>query len=103
MCFYLLHKYKKLEEVQKRVAFTTHTPEKAGNEEHSMPLLHSMSFFNGLTQDEVNDYVYPENGMLNYTLTALRLLSSDASNLQFLQLALTLQFPKKLFWRRAIR
>jgi starch phosphorylase len=73
MCFYLLHKYKKIEEVQKRVAFTTHTPEKAGNEEHSMPLLHSMSFFNGLTQNEVNDYVYPENGVLNYTLTALRL------------------------------
>jgi len=73
MCFYLLHKYKKIEEVQKRVAFTTHTPEKAGNEEHSMPLLHSMSFFNGLTQEEVNDYVSPENGVLNYTLTALRL------------------------------
>jgi starch phosphorylase len=73
MCFYLLHKYKKIEEVQKRVAFTTHTPEKAGNEEHSLPLLHSMSFFNGLTQSEVNEYVYPENGVLNYTLTALRL------------------------------
>lgn len=73
MCFYLLHKYKSVEEVKKRVAFTTHTPEKAGNEEHSMPLLHSMSFFNGLTQEEVNTYVYPENGVLNYTLTALRL------------------------------
>ncbi|MBL0743295.1 alpha-glucan family phosphorylase [Chryseolinea lacunae] len=73
MCFYLLHKYKSVEEVKKRVAFTTHTPEKAGNEEHSMPLLHSMSFFNGLTQEEVDTYVYPENGVLNYTLTALRL------------------------------
>ena len=73
MCFYLLDKYKNLEEVKKRVAFTTHTPEKAGNEEHSIPLLNSMSFFNGLTVKQVEEYVHPENGMLNYTLTALRL------------------------------
>ncbi|MBT1688204.1 alpha-glucan family phosphorylase [Dawidia soli] len=73
LCFYLLDKYKNLEEVRKRVVFTTHTPEKAGNEEHSMPLLNSMSFFNGLTQKEVEEYVHPENGVLNYTLTALRL------------------------------
>ena len=73
LCFYLLAKYKKLEEVKKRVVFTTHTPEKAGNEEHSIPLLHSMTFFNGLTPQKVDEYVHPENGMLNYTLTALRM------------------------------
>lgn len=73
LCFYLLDKYKNKEEVKKRVAFTTHTPEAAGNEEHSMPLLNSMSFFNGLTLQEVNEYVFPEDGVLNYTLTALRL------------------------------
>ena len=73
MCFYLLDKFKKIEEVKKRVVFTTHTPEKAGNEEHSIPLLNSMSFFNGLTLHQVNEYVQPENGVLNYTLTALRL------------------------------
>jgi starch phosphorylase len=73
MCFYLLDKYKSVEEVKKRVVFTTHTPEKAGNEEHSIPLLNSMSFFNGLTVKQVEDYVAPENGVLNYTLTALRL------------------------------
>jgi glycogen phosphorylase len=73
ICFYLLDKFKKVGEVKKRVVFTTHTPEKAGNEEHSIPLLHSMSFFNGLTPDQVQRFVYPENGMLNYTLTALRL------------------------------
>jgi starch phosphorylase len=73
MCFYLLDKYKKIDEVKKRVVFTTHTPEKAGNEEHSIPLLNSMSFFNGLTLHQVNEYVQPENGILNYTLTALRL------------------------------
>ncbi len=72
-CFYLLDKYKNLEEVRKRVVFTTHTPEKAGNEEHSVPLLNSMSFFNGLTMQQVNDYVQPEQGVLNYTLSALRI------------------------------
>jgi glycogen phosphorylase len=73
MCFYLLDKYKNVDEVKKRVVFTTHTPEKAGNEEHSVPLLNSMSFFNGVSLSQVNEYVHPENGMLNYTLTALRL------------------------------
>lgn len=74
LCFYLLDKYKNLDEVKKRVVFTTHTPEKAGNEEHSVPLLNSMSFFNGLTVKQVEEYVTPfENGVLNYTLTALRM------------------------------
>jgi starch phosphorylase len=72
MCFYLLDKYRSMDEVKKRVAFTTHTPEKAGNEEHSIPLLNSMSFFNGFTAKQVEEYVHPENGVLNYTLTALR-------------------------------
>ncbi len=73
MAFYLLNKYKTLNEVKKRVVFTTHTPEKAGNEEHSIPLLNSMSFFDGLTLEQVQQYVQPENGVLNYTLTALRI------------------------------
>lgn len=73
MCFYLLDKYKNIDEVRKRVVFTTHTPEKAGNEEHSMPLLNSMSFFNGLTTKQVEETIQPENGVLNYTLSALRM------------------------------
>src|SRR5215216_1514424 len=56
LCFYLLNKYKAIEEVKKRVVFTTHTPEKAGNEEHSLPLLNSMSFFQGLTAEQVNEF-----------------------------------------------
>ncbi len=73
LCFYLLDKYKDMDEVRKRVVFTTHTPEKAGNEEHSVPLLNNMSFFNGLSAEQVEKYVKPENGILNYTLTALRM------------------------------
>lgn len=73
LCFYLLDKYKNLAEVKKRVVFTTHTPEKAGNEEHSVPLLNNMSFFNGISPKQVEETLHPENGMLNYTLTALRM------------------------------
>lgn len=83
LCFYLLDKYKDINEVKKRVVFTTHTPEKAGNEEHSVPLLNSMSFFNGLKPEQVEKYVKPENGILNYTLTALRMakISNGVSQL----------------------
>jgi starch phosphorylase len=73
LCFSLMDKYKDLNEVKKHVVFTTHTPELAGNEAHSVPLLNSMGFFNGLTVDEVTKLVHPENGILNYTLTALRM------------------------------
>ncbi len=73
MCFYLLHKFNDINEVKRRVVFTTHTPEKAGNEEHSVPLLNGMNFFDGLTQKQAEEYVRPEHGVLNYTLTALRL------------------------------
>ena len=73
MCFYLWDKHQSLEEVKKRVVFTTHTPEKAGNEEHSIPLLSSMSFFNGIGVKQVEETLQPENGVLNYTLTALRM------------------------------
>lgn len=73
LCFSLMDKFKDLNEVKKRVVFTTHTPELAGNEAHSVPLLNSMGFFNGLTVDQVNELVHPEHGILNYTLTALRM------------------------------
>lgn len=73
LCFYLLDKFKSIEEVRQRVVFTTHTPEKAGNEEHSLPLLNAMSFFNGIPLKQVEELVHPENGVLNYTLTALRI------------------------------
>jgi starch phosphorylase len=73
LCFYLLDKYKDITEVKKRVVFTTHTPEKAGNEEHSLPILNNMSFFHGISPAQVNEIVAPENGVLNYTLTALRM------------------------------
>ncbi|MCC2545659.1 alpha-glucan family phosphorylase [Hymenobacter sp. BT175] len=73
LAFYLYDKHgRSLEEVQKRLVFTTHTPELAGNEEHTMKLLEDMTFFGHVPADEVRRVARVENEMLNYTLTALR-------------------------------
>lgn len=73
MCFYLLNKYKDLAEVQKRVVFTTHTPEKAGNEEHAINTLEVMSFFQGAGKETVQALAEPDTHSLSYTLAALRM------------------------------
>ena len=73
LCFYLLNKYKELAEVKKRVVFTTHTPEKAGNEEHPIKTLEVMGFFQGADHETVLQLATPDKNNLNYTLTALRM------------------------------
>jgi len=70
--FYLYSKFKSLEEVKKRVVFTTHTPEKAGNEEHSYAILRDMSFFYHLQDHEVKHILGLEGDMFDYTLAALK-------------------------------
>jgi len=73
LAFYLYEKFgRNLEEVQKHLVFTTHTPELAGNEEHPVELLAKMSFFGPVPTEEVVRVAGAENGQLNYTLTALR-------------------------------
>jgi len=70
--FYLYAKFKSLEEVRKRVVFTTHTPEMAGNEEHSYQLLKDMSFFYHLQDHEVKHYLDMDGDSFSYTLAALK-------------------------------
>jgi starch phosphorylase len=70
--FYLHAKYKSLAEVKKRVVFTTHTPEMAGNEAHSYSLLKEMSFFYHLQEHEVKSLLGLNGDYFNYTLAALR-------------------------------
>jgi glycogen phosphorylase len=70
--FYLFSKYKSLQEVRRRVVFTTHTPEAAGNEEHSYELLKKMSFFYGLDVSQVKELLNIDHYGLNYTLAALK-------------------------------
>lgn len=70
--FYLLEKFGSIDEVRKRVVFTTHTPEAAGNEERAISLLSDMTFFNHLTAEEAKGLLGIESDRLNYTLAALK-------------------------------
>src|SRR5829696_6478694 len=51
--FYLYKKFGNVADVKKRLVFTTHTPEEAGNEKHDIHLCEKMSYFCGLGLDEV--------------------------------------------------
>ncbi|WP_181308148.1 alpha-glucan family phosphorylase [Rufibacter sp. XAAS-G3-1] len=73
LVFHLFEKYRDVQEVKKRMAFTTHTPEKAGNEENEVELLNKMSFFGGLSIEEAREISGAHGSHLDYTLTALRL------------------------------
>lgn len=73
LCFYLYSKYGNVDDVRKRLVFTTHTPEEAGNEKHSFDLLSKMSFFNGLEDSVVRKITHEDGAELNYTLSALRM------------------------------
>ncbi|MFM9021968.1 MAG: alpha-glucan family phosphorylase [Sediminibacterium sp.] len=70
--FYLLNKWKSIEKVRERLVFTTHTPEEAGNEKHDIYLCHKMSYFCGLSIDEVRRLTGIQDDQFNHSLTALR-------------------------------
>ncbi|GHV05686.1 hypothetical protein AGMMS50229_09180 [Campylobacterota bacterium] len=74
MAFHLYEKHgKSVSEVQKRVVFTTHTPEKAGNEEHNIGLLHRMGFFGNLGIEEVQQITKQPKQNFSLTIGALHL------------------------------
>jgi glycogen phosphorylase len=71
--FYLYKKFGSKEEVKKRLVFTTHTPEEAGNEKHDIQLCYKMSYFNGLSIDEVKSLCdIHGDEQFNHSLVALR-------------------------------
>jgi starch phosphorylase len=71
--FYLYNKFgRNKEEVKKRLVFTTHTPEEAGNEKHDIYLCHKMSYFCGLSVDEVKGLTGMPDDQFNHSLAALR-------------------------------
>jgi len=71
--FYLYKKFgNKVDEVKKRLVFTTHTPEEAGNEKHDINLCHKMSYFCGLSIEEVRKLTGIEDDQFNHSLVALR-------------------------------
>lgn len=72
--FYLYKKFDhKLDEVRKRLVFTTHTPEEAGNEKHDIYLCHKMSYFCGLSVEQVKTLTGNTEDMFNHSLAALRI------------------------------
>ena len=73
MCFELLKKFGALEEARKHIVFTTHTPEKAGNEEHDAHFLARMGFFNGFSLDEVRKTLNYHDHNFSLTIGALKM------------------------------
>jgi len=73
LTFKLYEKYRDIHEVKKRVVFTTHTPEAAGNEEHNIDLLHRMGFFSSLDVDTVREITGTKGDMFSLTVGALKL------------------------------
>ena len=79
LVYELYAKYKDMDEVKKRVVFTTHTPEAAGNEIHNINFLQEMGFFNGLdiqTIREISGYQNDDN----FSLTVGALRSAKIAN-----------------------
>ncbi|OHD95164.1 MAG: alpha-glucan family phosphorylase, partial [Sulfurimonas sp. GWF2_37_8] len=72
LVYELYSKLKNIEEVKRHVVFTTHTPEDAGNEKHSLALLHSFGFFDGLDIQTIRDITLVQDDTFNLTVGALR-------------------------------
>lgn len=71
--FQLCRRYGSVEEVRKRLIFTTHTPEEAGNEKHNFKLLQDFSFFGRLSEEEVRSITGIQGDVFNHSLAALRM------------------------------
>ncbi|PZX58059.1 alpha-glucan family phosphorylase [Algoriphagus chordae] len=70
--FHLMRKFGSKEEVKKRLVFTTHTPEEAGNEKHDIYLCEEMGYFNGYSLDEVRALTGMDGDLFNHSLAAFR-------------------------------
>lgn len=79
LVYELYERYDNMEEIRKRVVFTTHTPEKAGNEEHNIHFLHEMGFFNELSLEKAREIMGYEHDD-NFSLTVGALRSAKRSN-----------------------
>lgn len=73
LAFSLYNKFGDVQKVREHMVFTTHTPEKAGNEEHNVQLLAKMGFFDGLSVEKVQEITEIKEDNFSLTLAALRL------------------------------
>jgi len=58
---------------KQQLAFTTHTPEKAGNEERDGRHLNRFGFFGRMLSDQELEKETVNGGMINYTVSAMRM------------------------------
>jgi len=79
LVYELYARLKEVQEVKKRVVFTTHTPEAAGNETYDASFLHEMGFFGNLSYEEVCQLCHLSDGN-RYSLTVEALRMSKRSN-----------------------
>lgn len=71
--FYLLDKNGgDLADLKKKLVFTTHTPEEAGNEKHDIYLCNKMSYFCGMPLEKVRKITGLQDDQFNHSLVALR-------------------------------
>lgn len=71
--FHLYKQFGNVAEVKKRVVFTTHTPEEAGNEKHNIHFLEELGFFAGLPLETVQKISGNNGDVFNHSLAALSL------------------------------
>ena len=83
LAFNLFKKYNNLDEVKKRVVFTTHTPEVAGNSSYSYEMLTKMNYFSGIPLQHVKELTGCKDDVLDCTPAALQLskISNGVSQL----------------------
>jgi len=73
LAFHLYAKFHDVQEIRNKLVFTTHTPEKAGNEEHHIGLLEKLGFFAYLPIQKVREITGVYGDVFSHTLVALRL------------------------------
>jgi starch phosphorylase len=73
IAFHLYEKSKDWGKVKNQFVFTTHTPEKAGNETHHIDLLKRACLFGSIPAEAIDALQAVKNGQFNYTLAALKM------------------------------
>lgn len=73
LAFHLLDRLQSQQQVRQRIVVTTHTPEKAGNEESNLDFLRNMGYFGNLSEATARAATGMHGDTFSHTLAALRL------------------------------
>ena len=85
LAFHLLDRLGDPQEVRQRMVVTTHTPEKAGNEESPFGFLHDMGYFGSLPAAVARETTGTQGDIFSHTLAALRLALGDVATRDFVR------------------